>query len=101
MNFNQIAMLQKLKSSMDRFRNNHPKFPLFLKAVVGNALEEGTLVEINVTTPEGKNYCTNLKLKQEDLEFFQTLSEMGSLHKCQLPIFFISYIRHETPSSSR
>jgi len=72
MNFNQIAMLQKLKSSMDRFRNNHPKFPLFLKAVVGNALEEGTLVEINVTTPEGKNYCTNLKLKQEDLEFFQT-----------------------------
>ena len=44
MNFNQIAMLQKLKSSMDRFRNNHPKFPLFLKAVVGNALEEGTLV---------------------------------------------------------
>ena len=47
MNFNQIAMLQKLKSSMDRFRNNHPKFPLFLKAVVGNALEEGTLVEIN------------------------------------------------------
>lgn len=60
---------------MDRFRNNHPKFPLFLKAVVGNALEEGTLVEINVTTPEGKNYCTNLKLKQEDLEFFQTLSE--------------------------
>ena len=80
MNFNQIAMLQKLKSSMDRFRNNHPKFPLFLKAVVGNALEEGTLVEINVTTPEGKNYCTNLKLKQEDLEFFQTLSEMGSQH---------------------
>ena len=43
MNFNQIAMLQKLKSSMDRFRNNHPKFPLFLKAVVGNALEEGPL----------------------------------------------------------
>ena len=45
-----------------------------------DALEEGTLVEINVTTPEGKNYCTNLKLKQEDLEFFQTLSEMGSQH---------------------
>ena len=80
MNFNQIAMLQKLKSSMDRFRNNHPKFPLFLKAVVGNALEEGTRVEVNVTTPEGKKYCTNLKLKQEDLEFFQTLSEMGSQH---------------------
>ena len=54
MNFNQIANAPEVKSSMDRFRNNHPKFPLFLKAVVGNALEEGTLVEINVTTPEGR-----------------------------------------------
>ena len=43
MNFNQIAMLQKLKSSMNRFRNNHPKFPLFLKAVVGNALKKEPL----------------------------------------------------------
>lgn len=77
MNFNQIAMLQKLKSNMDRFRSNHPKFPLFLKAVSENAMEEGTLIEINVTTPEGKNYCTNLKLKQEDLDFIRTLSEMG------------------------
>ena len=49
MNFNQIAMLQKLKSSMDRFRNNHPKFPLFLKAVVGNALEE-LLYEFKIKT---------------------------------------------------
>ena len=78
MNFNQIAMLQKLKSGIDRFRGNHPKFPLFLKAVADNAMEEGTLIEINVTTPEGRNYCTNLKLKQDDLDFFRTLSEMGS-----------------------
>ena len=63
MNFNQIAMLQKLKSSMNRFRNNHPKFPLFLKAVVGNALEEGTLVEINVTTPGREELLYEFKIK--------------------------------------
>jgi len=76
MNFNQIAMIQKLKGGMDRFRVNHPKFPLFLNAVSQDALVEGTVVEINVTTPEGRNYCSNLRLKQEDLELIESLKAL-------------------------
>ena len=53
MNFNQITMLSKMKNAMDTFRRNHPKFPLFLNAVSQDALVEGTIIEINVTTPEG------------------------------------------------
>ena len=41
LNFNQLAMLQKLRSSVQTFRNNHPKFPLFLNAVSADALKEG------------------------------------------------------------
>lgn len=74
--FNQMAMMQKIKSGMDRFRANHPKFPMFLNAVAQDALREGTIIEINVTTPEGKNYCSNLKLKSEDIEFLDTLKGM-------------------------
>ena len=33
MDFRQIAMIQKLKSDVNLFRANHPKFPMFLKAV--------------------------------------------------------------------
>ena len=76
MNFNQIAMIQKLKGGMDRFRVNHPKFPLFLNAVSQDALVEGTVVEINVTTPDGRNYCSNLRLKQEDLELIESLKAL-------------------------
>ena len=54
MDFRQITMMQKIKSGMDRFRANHPKFPMFLRAVSQDALVEGTIIEINVTTPEGK-----------------------------------------------
>ena len=53
MDFRQITMMQKIKSGMDRFRANHPKFPLFLRAVSQDALVEGSIIEINVTTPEG------------------------------------------------
>lgn len=77
MNFNQIAMLQKLKSGADRFRANHPKFPMFINAVSQGALTEGSVIEITVTTPDGKNYCTNVKLQADDMELFDSLKAMG------------------------
>ena len=76
MNFNQLAMIQKLKECMQRFRLNHPKFPLFLNAVSQEALVEGSVIEITVTKPEGKNYCYNIKLKQDDLEMLDCLKSL-------------------------
>ena len=76
MNFNQLAMIQKLKECMQRFRLNHPKVPLFLNAVSQEALVEGSVIEITVTTPEGKNYCSNIKLKQDDLEMLDCLKSL-------------------------
>lgn len=79
MNFNQLALIQKLKNELNTFRLNHPKFPLFLKAVSQDALTEGTVIEISVTTPEGKNYCSNIKLKAEDMEFINSLKTINTL----------------------
>ena len=76
MDFNQIAMLQKLKGCLDRFRAGHPKFPLFLKAVSQEALVEGSIIEITVTAPDGKNYCSNIKLNSDDLEIVDCLKTL-------------------------
>lgn len=76
MNFNQIAMLQKLKGCIERFRANHPKFPLFINAVSQEAMKEGTIIEITVTTPEGKNYCSNIKLQADDMELIESLKNL-------------------------
>ena len=45
MDFRQITMMQKIKSGMDRFRANHPKFPLFLRAVSQDAGREKLLYQ--------------------------------------------------------
>ena len=76
MDFRQITMLQKIKSGLEQFQANHPKFPLFLKAVSKDALVEGTVIEIKITTPEGKEYCTNVKLKQDDVALFDSFKAM-------------------------
>lgn len=75
MNMNPLIMMQ-LKSSWDRFVKNHPKFPLFWKAVRQNGLSEGTVVEFKVTTPEGKELCSNLKLTQDDMELMEQLKKL-------------------------
>ena len=76
MDFRQITMMQKIKSGMDRFRANNPKLPQILRAVSQDALVEGSIIEINVTTPEGKNYCTNVKLKADDMELFDSFKNI-------------------------
>lgn len=59
-----------------KFTSNHPKLPKFLKAVSSEGLKENTIIEINITTPEGKNYCSNLKITQSDLELLEQLKQL-------------------------
>ena len=70
------AKLFQLKSSWDRFTAAHPKFPLFLRAVSGNdVIKEGTIIEVNITTADGRNYSTNVKLSPEDMQLFADVKE--------------------------
>ena len=77
--FNQLAALQKAKEMVDRFRKNHPKFPAFLDAVGRNAIKDGYLIEIAVTTPDGTKYETNLKLNAEDMELLNMITSMNKM----------------------
>lgn len=67
------AMLFKMKHAKEVFMRNHPKFPQFLEAVNKHAVKEGSVVEINVTTPEGRTLSSNIKLKESDIELLHEL----------------------------
>lgn len=72
---NPMKLLQ-LRPLVTQFQNAHPKFFQFIAAVGQSGMKEGTIVEISITDPEGKNLCSNLKLSKEDLELFEAVSEM-------------------------
>lgn len=71
---NPMKLLQ-FRNSWNRFSKNHPKFTQFIDAVSQDALSEGTLIEINVTTPDGKSYSSNLKLTKSDMELYREAQE--------------------------
>ena len=77
MDMNPMKLLQ-LKNSWGQFKQNHPKFSSFWKAVYKNSLDEGTVIEFKVTAPDGKVLASNIKLRESDLKFFEELMSMKS-----------------------
>ena len=72
---NPMKLLQ-IKNAWDQFQANHPKFPKFLSAVHQHGIQEGTIIEVKITTPEGEELTSNLKVKAEDIALFQEMKEL-------------------------
>ncbi len=67
--------LMRLKPLFEQFRERHPKFLMFFSAA-GQCVTEESLIEISVTSPEGKKMITNMRVKQEDLALFDELKDL-------------------------
>lgn len=71
------AAIFKAKKSWETFTRNHPRFPAFLQAVQSAGIQEGTIIEVSVTTPEGKTMTSNVRLSASDMEAFHDLKGLG------------------------
>lgn len=67
--------IMRLKPLFEKFRENHPKVPMFF-AAASQSVGEGSVIEMKITTPEGKNLVTNMKVTPDDLELIAELKEM-------------------------
>lgn len=65
--------LLELKNLWGAFTRRHPKFPQFLSAVQQTGITEGTIIEVQITPPDGKTFTTNLKVTAEDIEAVKSL----------------------------
>lgn len=74
MNINPMKFMT-LKGEISRFQERHPKIFQFCRAMGQEALKEGTVIEIQVTTAEGKSYSSNLKLNQDDIRLIEELKK--------------------------
>ncbi len=68
--------LLKLGERLRIFRQQHPKVPAFLSDVRGKALTPGAVLELRVTDVEGKEYVTNIRVTEEDVETLRILSSL-------------------------
>lgn len=75
MSMNPTSMM-KIMNAMKTFQANHPKFFSFIQVVFGRKIQEGTIIEITVTSPGEEPITTNLKVQQSDLKLMEELSHL-------------------------
>ena len=71
------GMMFKIKGAWERFIQNHPKFPMFLRAAAATGIKEGYIIEVKITDTEGKTICTNVKLTDSDMDVIKDMSTNG------------------------
>lgn len=71
-----LTHLMQFQNMWKEFTSRHPKFPLFLNAVSQNGIVEGTIIEVQIKRPDGKEFSTNLKVAKEDMDLFQIIKNM-------------------------
>ncbi len=59
--------LMQLSGRPSIFAKQHPRVVAFFKEN-GKELREGTIIELKMKTPEGKEMITNLRLTADDVE---------------------------------
>ncbi len=71
------ATFMKLMGAKNKFASAHPKFVAFFSAVLKQQIEEGTVIEITVTKPDGTSLTGNMRVQQSDLEIFEELKNLS------------------------
>ncbi|MBO6241839.1 MAG: hypothetical protein J6O61_13515 [Butyrivibrio sp.] len=77
MNMNPMLLMQ-LQQRLSLFSQDHPKVLPFFRAIGSNAMQEGTIIDIKVTTPDGKELASNIKLTANDIETAKMMMNMGN-----------------------
>jgi hypothetical protein len=73
---NPMKMVQQFKEMGERFKQNHPKVEPFCQAALGS-LREGSIIEIKVTDPDGREMCSNIRVNAEDMQLLREVSEFA------------------------
>lgn len=69
--------IMKLMSAKNQFANAHPKFASFINTVIRQGIQEGSVIEITVTGPEGTPVTGNMKVQASDLQLLEELKNLA------------------------
>ncbi len=72
-------VINEAKKRQDLFNADHPKLMPFLDMVKGRALNAGTIVELKVIDEDGKEYESNIRLTENDVETISLIDRLFTL----------------------
>lgn len=67
-------ILMQLKDLEERFKAGHPRLEPFFAAAAAS-VDEGSVIEVTMTTSAGETLRTNMRVSAQDMEMIRTLKE--------------------------
>ena len=71
-----FSSLMNIKNHWQLFKTNHPKVPEFTRNVGGKGFCEGQEIAIAIRYPDGTEVKTGIRLKESDLQLFDTIKDV-------------------------
>jgi hypothetical protein len=71
-----MGNVMKLMNLRNQFVQTHPKFAAFFQNVLAQGIEEGSVIEITVTRPDGAATTGNMRVQASDLKMLQELKNL-------------------------
>ncbi|MBR0173234.1 MAG: hypothetical protein IJQ21_10655 [Lachnospiraceae bacterium] len=68
----------KILAELNRFKSDHPKAVAFVQSLTREGLQEGTVVEMKMTAPDGTEKICNLRVNEKDIALVALLRELGT-----------------------
>lgn len=68
----------KILAELNRFKADHPKAVAFVQSLTREGLQEGTVVEMKMTAPDGTEKICNLRVNEKDIALVALLRELGT-----------------------
>ena len=68
----------KMLAELNRFKADHPKAVAFAQSLTRDGLQEGTVVEMKMTAPDGTEKVCNLRINEKDVALAAMLRELGN-----------------------
>lgn len=69
-------LLMKMKGMLEGFNKRHPRVLPFLNDA-GSRIQEGTVIEVTVTGPDGHSITSNIRVTAEDMELLRDAKELS------------------------
>lgn len=68
--------MMEFANRMNLFQQQHPKTVAFAQEIMQQGIQEGTVVEMKVTEPNGKEYISNFRVTSDDMQTLEMLKNM-------------------------
>lgn len=80
MALNPLTLL-KMKDRLKVFNQEHPRVRQFFHKIKEEGLPEGSVLEMKVTLPDGREQVTNIRMTEQDVETIRMLiKQVGGSH---------------------